>query len=50
MDDIKALSELASSTGKEFLGGAIFPDEAKAVADAVIALVTAIRLIEIPSD
>lgn len=44
MDEIKALSELASSTAKEFLGGAIFPDEAKAVADAVIALVTAIRL------
>ncbi len=44
MDDIKALSELASSTAKEFLCGAIFPDEAKAVADAVIALVTAIRL------
>lgn len=44
MDDIKALSELASSTAKEFLGGAIFPDEAKAVADAVIALVTALRM------
>lgn len=44
MDDIKALSEVASSTAKEFVGGAIPPDEAKAVADAVIALVTALRM------
>ena len=44
MDEIKALSELASSTANEFVGGAIFPDEAKAVADAVIALVTALRM------
>lgn len=44
MDDIKALSELASSTAKEFVGGAILPDEAKAVADAIISLVTALRM------
>ena len=44
MDDIKALSEVASSTAKEFVGGAIPPDEAKAVADAIISLVTALRM------
>ena len=48
MDDIKALSELASSTAKEFLCGAIFPDEAKAVADAIISLVTALRICDGP--